>query len=213
MKQQRKGLFFLLALLLTLHLQSCGSSTRKVGKYKLHSSITGLKLDKSQMPVLVYKRPGAPVLASYDSFIIDPIELSYKDKNIRKLNSEDVKEIQKYFHDVLTSELRENGYEVVTRRNKNTMRISFVLSGIKAPSAAPNIVGILAPIAISVGEVTIEAIFKNILKNRIDALVVSRSSGSHVFNKTPWSTWSDIKSTMDQWAEGIAESIGRAKKK
>lgn len=211
MKRLNKNFFFLLILLSTIFLQSCGPSAKKVGPYEFHSSIKGLEQDKSHLPAIVFKRANAPGFEAYDRFIVDPILISYRDKSVEQLDAKDVQEIQKYFHDAMTKELRKAGYKVVTDGDKKTMRLSFVLSGIKAPTAIPNLLIVpFAPIAIMVGEVTVEAVFKNEAANRIDALVVSRSSGSYILNKTVWSTWADVRSSLDQWAEGVREAIDKA---
>ena len=69
---------------------------------------------------------------------------------------------------------------------------------------------VLAPLALSVGEVTIEGVFIDAPTNRIEAVAVDRSAGSRLLNKSPWSTWADVDATFDIWAKGIRESIDEA---
>jgi hypothetical protein len=70
--------------------------------------------------------------------------------------------------------------------------------------------GVPGVFSISVGQVTIEGVFREALTNRIDAVVVERSGGSHVLNTSPWSTRADVEKTFDNWAEGIRAAIDKA---
>ena len=90
------------------------------------------------------------------------------------------------------------------------MRISLKITGLKAPSALPNVTLVLFPVAISVGDVTVEAAFREALSNRIDAVVVDRSAGSRFLNSAPWSSWADVEKTFDIWANGVREAIDKA---
>lgn len=69
------------------------------------------------------------------------------------------------------------------------------------------VVGLPVIFAVSVGEVTVEGVFREALTNRIDAVAVNRSRGSRVLNATPWSTWADVKGTFDNWAKGLRKAI------
>lgn len=200
----------LLLVITAISLSACGTVSKSIDKNALTSDISGLVQDESAKPTLLFKRPGAPTLASYNSFIVDPVRISYRDPSTQKIASEDLSRMQRYFREAVTSELREAGFNVTNQPGPQTMRISFTLSGIKAPSAAANIVGVLAPVALSVGEVTVEATFAETQTNRIDAVVIDRSQGSRVLNAKPWSTWADIESTFDRWAKGIAHAVRKS---
>lgn len=205
-----KYLLLPLALISVIGLSACGSSSKSIDKHALTTNVSGLVQDESAKPTILLKRPGAPTLAAYNSFIVDPVKISYRDPSMNKISSKDLSRMQRYFRDAVTSELREAGFGVTNQPGPQTMRISFTLSGIKAPNAAPNVVGVLAPVALSVGEVTVEATFSETQTNRIDAVVIDRSQGSRILNATPWSTWSDIESTFDRWAEGIAHAVKKS---
>ena len=219
------GLPCIFAIVLTTFfftLSACGPTSRNVNEnYEVLTTTSGLVLDKSQEPTQVYKRPGAPTLAAYNRFIIDPIQVNYSDPDMQELDPEQIDEMQRYFHGAMIKELREAGYVVGTRSETNTMRISFTISGLKAwkGGGAANVAAIAGGIAvgvpvgifaISVGEVTVEGVFREALTNRVDAVVVDRSAGSRVFKAKPWSTWADVEGTFDKWAEGIREAIDKA---
>ena len=76
--------------------------------------------------------------------------------------------------------------------------------------AAGAVVGLPGVFAVSVGKVTVEGVFREAMSNRIDAVAVSRSEGSHVFKNKPWSTWADVRASFDNWAEGIRKAVDKA---
>ncbi|WP_430965351.1 DUF3313 domain-containing protein [Spongiimicrobium sp. 2-473A-2-J] len=201
---------FVLGIAVALAVGSCGSSGKAVKNYTATSDLSGLVEDTSQAPTLLYIRPNAPSLGAYDAFILDPVVLDPRDPSIKKLKTEDLKRIQTYFTESLTKELEGSGYTITSTPAEKTLRISFVLSGIKVPNATANVTSVLIPVALSVGGVTVEGTFRESISNRIDAVVISRSQGSRVANDSPWSTWADVESALDQWAKGIAASVDKA---
>lgn len=60
---------------------------------------------------------------------------------------------------------------------------------------------------IATGEVTVECEFRDAMSHRLDAVANERSKGSRWLNETPWSTWSDVTNSFDQWARGIRKAI------
>ena len=199
---------------------ACGPTSKRVENYSMPDHLIGLERDASQDPTLVYKRPGAPTLAAYDRFIIDPVQIKYSDPEMKELDPEELGKMQEYFRKAIIAELREGGYKVGTRSEANTLRISLRISNLKASGmgGATNLAGMAAGIAmrvpmifaINVGEVTVEAVFREALTNRIDAVVIDHSKGSRMFKKKPWSTWADVEGTFDNWAEGIRGAIDKA---
>ncbi len=205
-----KYLTLTISLISIISLAACTSGSKKVEKHALTTSISGLVQDKEALPTLLFKRPNAPGLENYNSFIVEPVRISYRDPSMQKFSSKDLSRMQTYFKNSVTKELREAGFTVTDQSGPKTMRMTFTVSGVKAPNAAPNVVGVLAPVALSVGEITIEASFKESMTGRTDAVVIDRSQGSRVLNMTPWSTWSDIESTFDRWADGIRRAVAEA---
>lgn len=88
----------------------------------------------------------------------------------------------------------------------------MTIANLKAPSAALNVTNVVLPLpfSLSVGEVTVEAIFRQSAKNRIDAVVVNRAQGQRLMNAKPWSTWSDAEQSFREWAKGIRKAVDRA---
>ncbi len=188
-------------------LSACAAVEKKVENHLFKTDISGLVLDKSAEPTVLYLRKSAPDISTYNSFIVDTVTIDYRDPGMKEIDPEDLARMQKYFQERVQAKLKEGGNTITDQAGAGTMRISFILSGLEAPTAAPNVVAVLVPIAITVGEVTIEAAFRESKSDRVDAAVVSYLRGSRVLNSTPWSTWSDIESIFDQWAEGIAKAV------
>ena len=198
------------ALTVAMLIVGCGTTSRPIGDYEPFSDLSGLVLDESQSPTLIYRRPNAPGLDAYTAFIVDEVKIDTRDPDAKKLAPQDAERIQSYFRDRLTNELHEGGYTIADTPGEQTMRISFVLSGLKVPTAAANVTLVLAPVAMSVGGVTVEGTFREAMSNRTDAVAIDRSVGSRVLNPTPWSTWDDVESALAKWAKGIRESVDKA---
>lgn len=189
----------------------CAPTARTVKNHSYGADLSGLSLDSSYSPTIVYIRTGAPTFEAYNRFIVDPVIVHYDDPSMEDLDTDTVAKMQTYFRDSLIKSLREGGYEVGTKIESDTLRISLQLSGLKAPNAAVNVVASAAgPFSISVGEVTVEARFREAVSNRLDIVAVANTKGSRLFNAKPLSTWSDIKMAFAQWSKGVRESIDKA---
>ena len=199
-----------LMLMILMIITACGPTKTVVGDYTPEADITGLELDESHAPSIIYARPGAPYLDAYNRFIIDAVTFRYDDPTMKELSTEDVGKMQQYLRDAVINELRDAGYEVGTKSKAGTLRISFTISGLTAPTAIPNVTAAMAPIALSVGSVTIETVFREAVSNRIDGVAVSRSRGSRVLNPSPWSTWSDVRAGFRDWAKSFRQSVDEA---
>ena len=73
---------------------ACAPGSKPVaGDYAPIADTSGLELDESQAPALVYVRPGAASFASYNRFIIDPVLIDYRDPNMTELEPEDIEQL------------------------------------------------------------------------------------------------------------------------
>ena len=194
-------------------LSACASKGMTVDEEQFTTTVnvTGFERDDSEAPTIIYRRPGAPGLGEFDRFIIDPVQVYYDDPGMQDLSPEQVGRMQQYLMDALTSELVDAGYEVGTRSEPGTLRVSFTLSGLRAPSAGANVTAAVFPFASRVGEATVEAVFRDAAaSNRVEAVAISRASGSRWLNPKPWSTWADVENFFDGWAKGFRESVDEA---
>lgn len=208
---KRNKIITLTSITLMLFLNGCAQVGQEISTSEISTNISGLVLDESKKPTLVYIRPEAPTLADYTKFIIDPILIDYSDPNINDISSEEMVQMQQYFSQVMSKELVDAGYQVVTRSAPNTLRVTFKISDLKAPTAATNVSMLLVPgLSTSVGEVTIEAVFREALSNQVNAVVMESSRGSYMFNANPLTTTSDIEAAFDNWATGFTSAVNKA---
>ena len=209
-----------LMLMVLVVFTACAPKGIPVQGYEPTVDLSGLELDKSQSPTIVYARPGAPGLDDYNRFIIDPVVFIYTDPKMKELSPEQVGRMTQYLRDAMINELRDAGYDIGTKSQAGTMRISFTISGFKAPSGggAANIgtigagaaVGLPVIFAVSVGEVTVEWVFREAITHRIDGVAVTRARGARTLNPSPWSTWADVEKSFDEWAKGFREAVDKA---
>ena len=199
-----------LMMMVLVFIAACGPKQTIVQDHEFSVDISGLELDQSQSPHRVYVRPGAPRLGEYDRYIIDTVQIMYNDPQMKELSPEMVSRMRWYFREAVVTELRLGGYEIGTKSQAKTMRISFVLSNLKAPSEPVRVEAGLMPIALNVGEVTIEVVFRDALTNRIEAVVVSHSQRHNYWDPGPWTSWADITYAFDNWAKGFREAVDTA---
>ncbi|WP_221075855.1 DUF3313 family protein [Agarivorans aestuarii] len=210
MKQFTKLTRIPFALCLATLLAACSAKPVQVQGYQPVANTDGLEFDPNHAPSIVYVRPGAASLKSYDNFIIDPVIILDADSELDAASSEQIAKMQTYLAEAVSQELSQAGYQINGDSTENALRITFKVSGMKAPSAAANVTTVLAPFALSVGEVTIETVFREAASERIDAVAIMQSKGSRFLNSTPWSTWADVEQTFDSWAKSFRQSVDQA---
>ncbi len=89
-------------------LTACSPRSKTVSEdYATIADVSGLELDESQLPALVYIRPGWPSFAAYNRFIIDPVRIDYRDPNMKELEPEDSAQLEQRFRDAVIEELRD----------------------------------------------------------------------------------------------------------
>lgn len=220
MKSILRAGFIVLILAMFNLLVACAPKGVVVDDYIPLTNLSGLEVKHNQRPTVLYTRPNAPGLGAYSRFIIDPIQVLYSDAHMQEISKQQLVEMQLYFKRAMEKELHLAGYKTVTIPQAKTLRVSFIISGLKgsmtgsvanvAAMGAGAVVGVPMIWAINVGEVTVEGVFRESLSHRIDAVAITRTQGSHTFNKQPWSTWADVEDAFDEWAIGFREGVDRA---
>ncbi len=210
MNPMYRHIFIALILTVVVAVSACATHVAPMEEYAPTVDVSELERDDSGFPTIVYRREGAPELGEFNRFIIDPVKVFYADPEMQELSPEQVHMMQEYLLFALARELRTSGYEVGTRSEAGTLRISFTLSGLKAPSAVAWSATAVRPVAASIGEATVEAIFRDAYTNRVEAVVVSRARGFRWLNRTTFSTWVDVQEFIDDWAEGFREAVDEA---
>lgn len=199
-----------LVLVVLSGLSACATKAISVEGYEPTVDVSRLERDDSDAPDIIFRRPGAPGLGEFSRFIIDPVQVIYDDPKMEELSPEQVNRMQQHLFEAMVEELRDGGYEIGTKSEAGKLRVSFTLSGLRAPSAAANVTAAVVPFAASVGSVTVEAVLRDGLTNEVLGVVLTRARGSRFLNATPWSTWSDVEKFLDGWAKGFREAVDEA---
>lgn len=84
---------------------------------------------------------------------------------MKKLEPKDIRRMHSYFRKTMVKELKEGGYRVVSIPDANTMRISLSTKDLKASTTWPNVVVAIAPIVVTVGQVTAKGTLRESLRS------------------------------------------------
>jgi len=198
---------FLLFSTLTCALAACTTVNKPVKNHASNFDLSQLRKSESKSSSLVYSNPDSPVLSSYKSFIIDPVIVNESAPSIKKLKESTVADMKQHLYDSVIAELRAGGHRVVSTASEETLRISFTISDLKVPSALMNVSNFFIPVSASVGDVTVETVFRDSKSDQINTISVARAAGSRILNTSPWSTKSDIKAVFEKWAKSISEAL------
>lgn len=203
---------YMLAVVLVLFVSSCAQVSKAPNEDLISADLSDLVLDPSQKPSTVFiRKNNTSSLADYNKFIIDPLVI---DKNLieaKGVSAEDALFIQNYFTQTMTSELNASGYEITSEPGESVLRMTFSIKDLSTPTAATNVSMLFVPgLSTSVGEVTIQAVFKESTTNQVNAVVLESSRGSYLFNSNPLSTMSDVEVALDNWAKGIRKALDKA---
>ena len=150
----------------------------------------------------------SPSLTGYRSFIIDPVEIRSQPG---ELKPEERAEIASYFREALSKELRERGYAITTSPGADTARVRLALTNIQESTwwkkihPASSLAGAGRGGASMEGEI-IDAVTGDQL-----AAVVQAGTGSQ-FTAFNYSTMSDLRSTIDQWADHAGNRLDELRK-
>ncbi|WP_298444076.1 DUF3313 family protein [uncultured Ferrimonas sp.] len=190
-----------------LVLSGCSARNVAVSPSAVPASIQGLKADNSQLPRRIYRRAGSPALSQYQRFHLASIKV--RDPRVAPALQA---KVAQQLRQSLTHALTEHGFQLVGSNSANALALDVVLSDIKTPSAAANITAILAPVVLSVGEVTMTVEFRDSNSQQLNGVVVERLQGSYGLNDSPWSTEADVLNGLHNWANGFAQAVADAAK-
>ncbi len=145
----------------------------------------------------------APELSEYQSFIVDPVQMSTQ---MGELSPEERAEITLYFRDTLTGILRDRGYLITETPGVAVARVRIAITGVQDSTwwmklhPGSNLSGAGRGGAAMEGEI-IDSVTGAQL-----AGVVQSSSGSQ-FTVGNFSTVSDIKNVIDEWAKTACDRL------
>ena len=210
---------FALLIAFVCSLSGCATSPAPRTTYMPEASIQGLVQDRSQYPTLLYRRPGAPKIGSYDRYIVGDVRIRVADSDMNKIPSKDLEYMADYLKVAIRHELSTAGYNVGAGYGNSALRMEFVLSGFEVIDSAEGS-GTQSDgnrsdgawlSSMRVSTIIVEGAFIDAKRNRVDAIAVSRTKPQGFENARWWSTWEDVEKSLDEWAVGIREAVDKTK--
>lgn len=142
-------------------------------------------------------------LSSYRSFIIDPIQVRVEPG---EFSAADRTEVATHFRDELTRVLVERGYTVTTKPHANTARVRIAITDIKKSTWWMKVHPVSSLSGAGRGGAAIEAEVIDATTGQQLGAVVQAGTGSQ-FTLFNYSTLSDLKNTVSQWAEQAGDRL------
>ncbi len=145
----------------------------------------------------------SPALKSYQSFIIDPVQMS---SQRGEMTPEDRAEVARYFRESFVKLLRARGYAVTETAGAGTARVRIALTSVNESTwwmklhPASSLSGAGRAGAAMEGEI-IDSVTGDQL-----AAVVQSGAGSQ-FTVGNFSTLADIKNLIDQWSKQAGDNL------
>gem|GEM_PF-5841606 len=211
--------YFPLLIALVFSLAGCSTSQTQRTTYLPEASLQGLVEDRSQFPTLLYIRPGAAEIGSYDRYIVGDVRIRLSDDDARKIPAKDMEYMTDYLKVAIRHELSQAGYSVGAGYANTALRMEFVLSGFEvlgeghddaSSSDHDRSTGAWLS-SMRVSRLIVEGDFIDAKKNRVDAIAVSRTKPQGFENARWWSTWEDVEKSLDEWAVGIREAVDKTR--
>jgi hypothetical protein len=194
------------SLLLGLTLGGCSTKPAAVQ--------TGYLSDYSKLEAETESRVAyrSPELATFDAFIVDPVEVRIPNK---VLSEEDRAEAARYFRQRLVGVLETEGLRVTDTPAVGVARVRVALTDVAKSTWWQKLHPVSRVVGAGTGGAAMEAEVIDSVTGQQVAAVVQSGSGNQ-FNFTAFSTLSDVKSAIDDWAaragrnlKALRESAGR----
>lgn len=139
----------------------------------------------------------SPRLASFDAFIVDPIELRVAPT---KLSPEDQAEAARYFRQSAIVSLLSQGLAVTDRPGVGVARVQIALTDIAQSTWWRKVHPLWRSMGAGTGGAAMEAQVVDSVTGQRLAAVIQSASGNQ-FDFTAFSTLADVKSAIDKWAD------------
>ncbi len=194
-------------------LVGCGSQSR----LETDVATDGLVQVRSAYPTLLYTRPGAPELGTYDRFIVGDIRFILTKEDRDQIPAQDLEYMAGYLQSAIELELGRSGYRVGAGSASEALLIEFKIKGLVFEGTQTRSDGGSGRgrsnggwlDSMRVGSLVLEGSFTNARANRMDALVVSEVEARGFQDAQWWSNWEDVERSLDQWAQGIRAEVER----
>ena len=160
---------------------------------------TGFLSDYSKLKPIDDNRMNftSPEVASYRSFIIDPVEFSIPPE---KLSDKDRQDVAQHFQSKLTEVLQKRGLTVADQPGPGVARLRIALTGVAESTWWKKVHPVSRVAGAGTGGAAMEGEVLDSVSGKQIGAVVQASPGNQ-FNFTNFSTVADVKSAIDKWAD------------
>jgi hypothetical protein len=161
------------------------------------------KLQKQEGDAMRYVSPN---LANYNTFLIDPPQVSEGSK----LSAKERAEVAKYFQDSFGKALKKHGYQVVQQQDEGVARIRVAVTDVQESKWYLNLHPASKLSGAGTGGASMEGEVVDSVTGEQLAAVVQVGKGNQ-FELDTFSKLDDIKDTIDKWAENAATRLDELK--
>jgi len=168
--------------------------------------------------MLVYRKAEG-VLASYQSFIVDPVLIYFHPEARGKgVAPDDLKKLADGFRAEVVEELGDHGYSVVEEPGEGVLRIRSAITDVDPAGPAANVatkaggvaLGIPLLPSIDIGSASIEAeMTDSVSGERLVAVVDKKKGRRFLAFKRSVSKWGDAEAAFRSWAKELRETLDR----
>jgi len=150
----------------------------------------------------------SPDLKGYSKFMIDPVEMRMGSD---ELKPEQKAEVAKYMRDSLIKVLTSHKYTIVDSPGVGVARVRIAITGVQDAKWYLNIHPASKLTGAGRAQASMEAEVIDCVSGKQLAAAIRAGKGKE-FTLNPFSTIGDVKSAIDQWAEGASERLDELKK-
>jgi hypothetical protein len=164
-----------------------------------------------------YRYIDKSVLGSYKSFIVEPVQVHFKEggkaikaKSEGKVSEQELMDLANYFHADIVKAITDAGYQVEYKPGLGVARVRVAITDLEETSAL-NMLPQASLMGVGVGSAAMEAEFVDSQTGKQIAAVVESQQGGRI----PFSNlgeWGTAKGVMDGWAKRLKERLEEGKK-
>jgi len=145
----------------------------------------------------------SPKLKDYSRFMIDPVELRAKKDDLKP---EQRAEVARYMHEAIEKVLHKAAIQVVSQPDVGVARVRVALTEINDTKWYLNLHPATKVTGAGMGGAAMESeIVDSVTGEQLAAVVQARHASQ--FRLNAFSTISDVKNVIDQWAEAASERL------
>lgn len=146
-------------------------------------------------------------LGQYSKFIVDPIQTRFYDQaDTKKVDQQKLSALQDYFHSILTQDLEQNGYQVVSQPGPDVARIRVAITDLKKGTPILNVIPQTAIAGAGLGGATGEMEVVDSQTNQQIAAAVESQLGKR-FSMAGLSSYGNAQAIMNEWAQRFVKRL------